>query len=85
MCLPAAGRGLLDEACRPVKVLVTGASSLIGGGVATSLVRRGESVVTFQRRAVPGLTDLPVPVTHQLHHVDFFAALAPLFSKVDIT
>jgi nucleoside-diphosphate-sugar epimerase len=60
MCLPAAVRGLLDEACRPVKVLVTGASSLIGGGVATSLVRRGESVVTFQRRAVPELTDLPI-------------------------
>ena len=38
-----------------MKVLVTGASSLIGAGVVTSLTRRGESVVTFQRRAVPGL------------------------------
>ena len=40
-----------------MKVLVTGASSLIGAGVATSLARRGENVVTFQRRAVPGLTN----------------------------
>jgi nucleoside-diphosphate-sugar epimerase len=38
-----------------VKVLVTGASSLIGAGVAMSLARRGDDVVTFQRRAVPGL------------------------------
>ena len=38
-----------------MKVLVTGASSLIGAGVAMRLARRGDDVVTFQRRAVPGL------------------------------
>ena len=38
-----------------MKVLVTGASSLIGAGVAMRLARRGDDVVTFQRRAVQGL------------------------------
>lgn len=38
-----------------MRVLVTGASSLIGAGVAMSLARRGDDVVTFQRRAGPGL------------------------------
>jgi len=38
-----------------VKVLVTGASSLIGAGVAANLAGRGEKVATFQRRAVPAL------------------------------
>ena len=38
-----------------MKVLVTGASSLIGAGVASRLARRGDDVVTFQRRAVRGL------------------------------
>ena len=38
-----------------MKVLVTGASSLIGAGVAMRLARRGDDVVTFQRRAAPGL------------------------------
>jgi nucleoside-diphosphate-sugar epimerase len=35
-----------------VKVLVTGASSLIGAGVAVALAMRGDEVVTFQRHAV---------------------------------
>ena len=44
-----------------MKVLVTGASSLIGAGVASGLARRGEEVVTFQRRPAPGLgPDLPI-------------------------
>ena len=35
-----------------MRVLVTGASSLIGAGVAEALARRGDEVVCFQRRAV---------------------------------
>ena len=35
-----------------MKVLVTGASSLIGSGVAAALSKRGDRVVTFQRHAL---------------------------------
>ena len=42
-----------------MKVLVTGASSLLGGAVATALARRGDEVTTFQRRASDtGLRDV---------------------------
>ena len=38
-----------------MKVLVTGATSLIGAGVARSLARRGDEVVCFQRKAAVSL------------------------------
>ena len=42
-----------------MKVLVTGASSLLGGAVATALARRGDDVTTFQRRpSGTGLRDI---------------------------
>jgi 2-alkyl-3-oxoalkanoate reductase len=41
-----------------VKVLVTGASSLIGTGLATALAARGDEVVCLQRRPVPALDHL---------------------------
>lgn len=40
-----------------MRVLVTGASSLIGSGVVDLLVARGDEVVTLQRRRVTGLAD----------------------------
>ena len=40
-----------------MRVLVTGASSLLGGGVATMLAERGDEVTCFQRHA----TDLDLP------------------------
>ncbi|WP_255768378.1 NAD-dependent epimerase/dehydratase family protein [Pseudarthrobacter sulfonivorans] len=48
-----------------MKVLVTGASGLLGREVATLLVRQGHAVTTFQRRAaaVDGATDLLGSVT----------------------
>ncbi len=39
-----------------MRVLVTGASSLIGVGVVTRLLERGDDVVTFQRRDVEALS-----------------------------
>ncbi len=43
-----------------MRVLVTGASSLLGGAVATALVDRGDDVTCFQRRApAPGLRHAP--------------------------
>ncbi len=38
-----------------MRVLVTGASSLIGSGLARSLAQRGDQVVCFQRRTPPAL------------------------------
>ncbi|MBT8162325.1 MULTISPECIES: NAD(P)-dependent oxidoreductase [Arthrobacter] len=48
-----------------MRVLVTGASGLLGSEVARLLVRRGHSVTTFQRRpsGVDGVTDLRGSVT----------------------
>lgn len=48
-----------------MKVLVTGASGLLGRGVAGLLVRQGHAVTTFQRRpaGVDGAADLPGSVT----------------------
>ncbi|MCU1447706.1 NAD(P)-dependent oxidoreductase, partial [Cryobacterium sp.] len=48
-----------------MRVLVTGASGLLGREVARLLVRQGHTVTTFQRRAaaVDGATDLPGSVT----------------------
>jgi nucleoside-diphosphate-sugar epimerase len=48
-----------------VRVLVTGASGLLGREVARLLVGQGHTVTTFQRRAagVDGATDLPGSVT----------------------
>jgi len=44
-----------------VKLLVTGASSLIGAGVAAALSKRGDRVVTFQRNAVSDIeSDLAI-------------------------
>jgi 2-alkyl-3-oxoalkanoate reductase len=41
-----------------VRVLVTGASSLIGTGLATALAARGDEVLCLQRRHVPALDPL---------------------------
>jgi len=43
-----------------VRVLVTGASGMLGRGVATALAARGDEVTTFQRRpaAVPGAREV---------------------------
>lgn len=48
-----------------MKVLVTGASGLLGGGVARLLVRQGHQVTTFQRRpsGVQGASDVTGSVT----------------------
>lgn len=48
-----------------MRVLVTGASGLLGGEVARLLVRQGHEVATFQRRpsGVDGATDFRGPVT----------------------
>jgi 2-alkyl-3-oxoalkanoate reductase len=48
-----------------VRVLVTGASGLLGGEVARLLVRQGHAVTTFQRRParVDGVTDLAGSIT----------------------
>lgn len=48
-----------------MKVLVTGASGLLGGDVARLLVRQGHSVTTFQRRpaGVHGAADLSGSIT----------------------
>lgn len=48
-----------------MKVLVTGASGLLGGETARLLVRQGHEVTTFQRRpsGVEGVADLPGSVT----------------------
>jgi nucleoside-diphosphate-sugar epimerase len=48
-----------------VRVLVTGASGLLGGEVARLLVRQGHAVTTFQRRpsGVDGATDLTGSIT----------------------
>ncbi len=43
-----------------MKVLVTGASSLIGAGLVRALVGRGDDVVCFQRHAVAALGSLDV-------------------------
>lgn len=50
-----------------VKVLVTGASGLLGREVAGLLVRQGHAVTTFQRRpsGVAGAADLPGSVTDE--------------------
>jgi nucleoside-diphosphate-sugar epimerase len=40
-----------------MRVLVTGASSLIGLGVVDRLIKRGDEVVVLQRRTAPGLPD----------------------------
>lgn len=47
-----------------MKVLVTGASSLIGGGVARALASRGDDVVCLQRRRVAALEGLARIVQH---------------------
>jgi nucleoside-diphosphate-sugar epimerase len=41
-----------------MRVLVTGATSLIGGGVARRLAERGDTVVCLQRGASPALADV---------------------------
>ena len=48
-----------------MKVLVTGASGLLGGGVARLLVRQGHQVTTFQRRpsGVEGASDVAGSLT----------------------
>lgn len=48
-----------------MRVLVTGASGLLGRSVAATLVARGETVTTFQRRpsGVAGARDVPGSVT----------------------
>ena len=48
-----------------MRVLVTGASGLLGGEVARLLVRQGHAVTTFQRRParVDGVTDLAGSIT----------------------
>ncbi len=48
-----------------MRVLVTGASGLLGGAVAAEIARRGHDVTTFQRRpsGVPGVTDVLGSVT----------------------
>ena len=47
-----------------MRILVTGASGLLGGGVARLLVWQGHTVTTFQRRpaGVDGATDLAVGI-----------------------
>jgi nucleoside-diphosphate-sugar epimerase len=48
-----------------MRVLVTGASGLLGGAVARELASRGHEVRTLQRRAagLPGIADLPGSIT----------------------
>ncbi|MEC5191015.1 MULTISPECIES: NAD-dependent epimerase/dehydratase family protein [unclassified Arthrobacter] len=48
-----------------MKILVTGASGLLGGEVARQLVRQGHDVTTFQRRpaGVDGAADLTASIT----------------------
>ena len=51
-----------------MKVLITGASSLIGSGLTDALTRRGDSVVCFQRRS-SGIPDADRGVTEVLGDV----------------
>ncbi len=58
-----------------VRVFVTGTSSLIGAGVVDSLVRRGDEVVCFQRRAAATNADRAA-IVERLGDVRDAAALA---------
>jgi len=62
-----------------VKVLVTGATSLIGGGVARSLAERGDQVVALQRRratALDGVAGIDQHLGDIRSPVDSAAAIA---------
>ena len=73
-----------------MKILVTGASGMLGGTVATVLRDRGEDVRAFQRRpaAIPGVTDVqgsltePDDVRRAVEGVD---AVVHLAAKVGIS
>ena len=60
-----------------MKVLVTGASGLLGGAVARELAGRGHAVTTFQRRpaGIPGITDALGSVTDPEAVRDAMAAM----------
>ncbi|MBT1003650.1 NAD-dependent epimerase/dehydratase family protein [Paenarthrobacter sp. DKR-5] len=73
-----------------MKVLVTGASGLLGGETARLLVRQGHEVTTFQRRpsGVDGATDLPGSVTDDAalrRAVDGAEGVIHLAAKVSFT
>lgn len=72
-----------------MKVLVTGASGLLGGGVATSLDARGDEVTVLQRRPSDlGLTEVlgditdPLAVARAVRGCD---AVVHLAAKVNVT
>ena len=73
-----------------MRVLVTGASGLLGGEVARVLVRQGHAVTTFQRRpsGVDGAVDFPGSVTDDdavRRAVEGAEAVIHLAAKVSFT
>ncbi len=73
-----------------MKVLVTGASGLLGGEVARLLVRQGHDVTTFQRRpsGVDGATDFRGSITDEkalAEAVDGVEGIIHLAAKVSFT
>lgn len=73
-----------------MKVLVTGASGMLGGAVAALLARNGQDVRTFQRRpsGVPGVVDAAGELTNRndvLGAVTGMDAVIHLAAKVSVT
>ncbi|MBT0769439.1 NAD-dependent epimerase/dehydratase family protein [Kineosporia sp. J2-2] len=73
-----------------MKVLVTGASGMLGGGVALKLAARGDDVTVFQRRpsSLTGVREITGDITDQAaigRAVEGMDAVVHLAAKVNVT